>query len=267
MGQHMIYRANPRDGIAWVTGASSGIGRALALELVARGYRVAATARRADALARLVAEADGGIASFPADVTDRAAMANLPGAIETALGPIVLGVFNAGLYLPAERTHFSAELVAQTFGVNLQGVANGLDPLLALMHSRGRGQIAITSSLASYGGIAGSAAYGASKAAVTYLAEALHVVGTPRNLRVQVIHPGFVGTAMTSYDAKFDMPFLMTPEAAACRIADGFARGGFEIVFPRRLAWPFKAARLLPYALFLPLMRRATSRALPIDKT
>ena len=250
----MIYRADPRDGIAWVTGASSGIGRALALELVARGYRVAATARRVDELARLVAEAGGGIVSFPADV------------IEAALGPIVLGVFNAGLYLPAERTHFSAALVAQTFDVNLQGVANGLDPLLALMHARGRGQIAITSSLASYGGIAGSAAYGASKAAVTYLAEALHVVGTPRNVRVQVIHPGFVGTAMTSYDAKFDMPFLMTPEAAARRIADGLACGGFEIVFPRRLAWPFKAARLLPYALFLPLMRRASSRALLLDK-
>ena len=261
----MIYRADPKDGVAWVTGASAGIGRALALELVARGYRVAATARRAAALAELAAATDGAVTSFPADVTDRAAMAALPRAIEAALGPIVLGVLNAGLYLPAERAGFSAALVAETFDVNLQGVANGLDPLLVAMRAHGRGQIALTSSLAAYCGIAGSAAYGASKAAVTYLAEASHLVCAPDNIRIQVIHPGFVQTAMTASNAPFDMPFLMDADAAARRICDGLERGGFDIVFPRRLAWTFKAACLLPYAILLPVMRRVTRRALMLN--
>ncbi len=130
------------------------------------------------------------------------------------------------------------------------------------MRARGRGQIAITSSLASYGGILGSAAYGASKAAATYLAEAMHLAGVEHGIRVQVIHPGFVQTAMTGHAKSFDMPFLMTPDAAARRICTGLANGGFEIAFPRRLVWPFKIARLLPYSPFLLLMRHVTGRAL-----
>ncbi len=129
----MTYRAKPADGCAWITGASSGIGRAVALELVRRGYRVAVTARRAEALASLAASAEGRIFVFQGDVTDRAKMAALVAEIESALGPIALACLNAGTYFPAERDGFSPEVIAETFEINVGGVVNTLAPVLDAM--------------------------------------------------------------------------------------------------------------------------------------
>src|SRR3982074_260556 len=109
-----MYRAHPNDGIAWVTGASSGIGRAVALELAQRGFSVAATARRAAELEALASESRN-IFSFPGDTTDRAAMAAMVCGIEAAHGPIALAFLNAGVAFIAERDGFSASLVWRTF--------------------------------------------------------------------------------------------------------------------------------------------------------
>lgn len=255
-----MYRAYPRDGIAWVTGASSGIGREVALELGRRGFEVAATARRAAELQALAADSQN-IFAFPGDTTDRAAMAGIVGEIEAAHGPISLAFLNAGAYFIAERDRFSADLVQRTFEINVGGTVNCLDPILAAMERRGKGQIAINSSLAGYGGIEGSTAYGATKAALIYMAEALKLTYEPAGITIQVVIPGFVRSAMTAQNDFFEMPFLMDADRAARIICDGFARSGFEITFPRRLAYTFKAACLLPYALFFPLMRRAGRRA------
>jgi len=255
-----MYRASPTDGVAWVTGASSGIGRAVAVELARRGYIVAATARRAAELDALAATSPR-IFSFPADITDRARIAAAARDIEKAHGPIALAFLNAAVYLPAERDGFETDLIWRTFEVNVGGTVNCLGPALAAMAARGRGQIAITSSLAGYGGIPGSLAYGATKAALIYMAEALKLTYAEAGLSIQIVNPGFVRTAMTEHVTDFDMPFLMDAEAAAKRICDGFERSGFEIAFPRRLAYVFKAACLLPYGLFFPLMARAARRA------
>jgi len=260
-GIAMRYRAAPKDGLVWITGASSGIGRAVALELARRGYCVAVTARRIEALNALAKTSDH-IHAFPGDVTSREKMAGIVAKIEFMLGPVALAFLNAGLYLPAERHGFSPEIVQQTFDVNIGGTVNCLAPVVEAMRKRRKGQIVLTSSLAGYGGIPGSLAYGASKAALISMAEALRLTVDDDGINVQVVNPGFVTTEMTAYNKTFDMPFLMSAEAAAKRICDGFERGGFEITFPRRLAWTFKAARLLPYPLFLPLMKRATRRAL-----
>jgi short-subunit dehydrogenase len=254
-----MYRAHPKDGIAWVTGASAGIGRAVALELARRGFRVAVTARRAQALAELAAECPS-LVSFPGDIRERAAIATLITAIETQLGPIVLAILNAGVYFNSERERFTAEAAWRTFEANVGGTINCLDPLLAGMKQRNRGQIAITSSLAGYRGIPGSTAYGATKAALIYMAEALSLSCARAGLTIQLINPGFVRTAMTDQN-DFDMPFIMEPQQAAIIICDGFAKGGFEIAFPRRLAWACKLARILPYRIAFPLMRHATKRA------
>ncbi len=251
-----MYRASAKDGTAWVTGASAGIGRAVAIELAKRGYRVAATARRADELGRLAGELPG-IVSYPGDVTDRAEMARIVARIEAEHGPIALAFLNAGVYFPAERKGFAAEVVWRTLEINVGGVINGLEPLIAAMKPRGRGQIAINSSLAGYSGIPGSAGYGASKAAVTYLAEALKLTYDRAGLGFQVVTPGFVRTEMTAH-ADFPMPFLMEAEQAATIICDGFERAGFEITFPRRLAYAVKLASILPYPLCFFLMRRIT---------
>ncbi len=259
----MTYRASPRDGVAWVTGASSGIGRAVALELARRGWTVAATARRLDALealARDPAAAPGRIVAHPGDVTDEAGLAGIIDGIERIHGPVALAFLNAGTGSGAGgRGLPDGDALRRAFAVNLFGVANGLLPLLARMGARGRGQIAVNASVAGYRGLPGAAAYGASKAAAIHLCEALAFDARRAGVTLQVVNPGFVETPMTARN-RFPMPFLTTPDAAARRICDGFARDGFEIAFPRRLALVLKVLRLLPYRAYHPLVARVTRR-------
>lgn len=256
----MSFRARPEDGVAFVTGASSGIGRAVALELAQRGFTVAVNARRAAELDALAAQSPR-IFSFPGDVTDRQKVAAMIAGVEAAHGPVSLAFLNAGVYFPSEREKFDVDLAWRTFEVNVGGAINCLGPLLAAMVLRARGQIALTASVAGYGGIPGSMAYGASKAALIYIAEVLKMTHEAAGLTIQVVNPGFVETPMTAPNADYDMPFIMSAERAARIICDGFTKGGFEITFPRRLAYAFKAVRLLPHPLLFPLMRRATRRA------
>ena len=253
-----MYRARPADGVAWVTGASSGIGRALARRLARQGYRVVVTARRGEALAEL-ATADAGIIARAGDVTDRDAMRALVAEIEQAEGPVALAVLNAGTYDPEERRRFDAEAAWRTIEVNLGGAIRCAAPVLEAMAARGRGQIAFTASLAGYGGVPGSLAYGASKAALINLAEGLRLTYRRRGITVQVVNPGFVETAMTARN-DYAMPWMSDPSTAARRVQSGLCSGGFEVCFPRRLAWTMKAVNALPYRLWLPLMERATRR-------
>ena len=171
----MTFRARPQDGVAFVTGASSGIGRAVALRLAERGFTVAASARRAGELDALD---DAKSAHFQLSGRCRRSRQNgrdRRGASRRSSGPIALAFLNAGVYFPSERDGFDAGIAWRTFEVNVGGAINCLGPLLARDEGRGRGQIAITSSLAGYGGIPGSMAYGASKAALIYMAEVLRM--------------------------------------------------------------------------------------------
>ena len=253
------FRAAPADGVAWVTGASTGIGEAIALRLAGQGWRVAVTARRADALAALAAKGGGRIVAYPGDVIDGGRMAAIVAAIERDEGPLALAVLNAGFYDPRERDGFDAVVALRTIEANLGGLTRCLDPLLRAMVPRSRGQIAVVASLAGYGGVPGSLAYGASKAAMITVAEALRLTYASAGLTIQVVNPGFVRTAMTAAN-DYPMPFMMSAEAAAERILVGLRRGGFEVSFPRRLAWTMKAVNLLPYAPWLRIMDRATRR-------
>lgn len=248
--------ARPADGVAWVTGASAGIGRAVVLELADRGWTVHATARGAGALAALAAERPGRIVVQRGDVTDAAGMAAIVASIE-ATRPIGLAILNAGVYLPMRAQDFDAGRVAQSLAVNVQGVANGLDPLLKAMIARRRGHVALTASVAGYRGLPRAAAYSATKAALIAMAESLAFDLIDLGVRISVINPGFVATDATAVN-DFDMPFLMQPDEAARRLVDGLGRPGFEIAFPRRFALLLRALGALPNRAYFAVMRAAT---------
>ena len=250
------YRAAPGDGSAWVTGASAGLGRGVALELARRGFTVFATARRADILEKLAAESaglPGRIHAAPGDVTDRGWLEALYAQIE-AQGPVALAVLNAGGGWRDKAGDFGGEAFQRTFAVNVQGVANSANPALNAMRARGRGQIAVVGSLIGYGGVPNAYAYGPSKAAVISMAVGLKFLAEPHGVSVQVINPGYVKTDLTANN-RYPMPFLMECDEACRRICDGLARGGFEVRFPRRLAYLVRLMQSLPYPTFYALFR------------
>ncbi|MEM6742269.1 MAG: SDR family NAD(P)-dependent oxidoreductase [Pseudomonadota bacterium] len=246
----------PADGAAWVTGASGGIGRALTLALVDRGWTVHATARSAEKLEALAAERPGKIIPRPADVLDREAMARIVDQI-AADGPLALVVLNAGIYIPMRAREFDAEKAARTFDVNLTGVANGLDPALKHMIGRQAGHVAVTASVAGYRGLPAASAYSATKAGIIAMCEALALDLMDEGVRISVVNPGFVETEATSVN-DFEMPFLMQTEEAARRIVEGLEKPGFEIAFPRRFAWFLRLIGLLPNQWYFRVWRRMT---------
>ena len=255
-----LYRADPRDGIAWVTGASSGIGRSLSLALAREGYVVAATARTEENLATLQEEAaglPGRIVPFPGDVTDEALMALLVERIEDELGEIVLSVFSAGSYLPSKGQRLDASSFRNSFEINVLGVVNGLVPAVERMRGRGRGQVAIVASVTAYFGWPAGAAYGGTKAAPNNIAEGLKYDFDKLNIRIQVINPGFVDTPLTNKN-NFDMPAVVPVDRAAGRIVSALKSGGFEITFPRRFTWLLKLLSILPQPLRFWFINHAT---------
>ncbi|WP_157019262.1 SDR family NAD(P)-dependent oxidoreductase [Mesorhizobium xinjiangense] len=255
-----LYRARPGDGPAWVTGASSGVGRAVALDLARRGYVVAASARSADMLAELVSEAEGlsgRIVSMPCDVTDEAAAAATLARIESELGPVSLAFLNAGRFLPARGERLDIENFRLTYELNLFGVINCLAPIAARMKARQRGHIVIMGSASAYGGVPLASAYGSTKAALNNIAESLKFDFDRLNIRIQIINPAFIDTPLTE-PGRSRLPALMPAGQAARRIVDGIEKGGFEVTMPRRLIWPLKLVNLLPYRLYFYLIGRAT---------
>lgn len=244
--------------LVWITGASSGIGRALALEMAAAGWRVAASARGADALAELAGSA-AGIHAYPLDVVDAAACRDAVARIEAELGPIHQAVLNAGTHRPMSVADFDADAFAALVEVNLFGTVRAMAPVMERMVGRGAGRIAVVASVAGYSGLPTAAAYGAGKAALINMAEALRPELAAEGVVLQLVSPGFVKTPLTDRNT-FPMPFLMPVEAAARRLRRGMEGDAFEIVFPRRLAWILKLMRILPYRLYFPLVRMTTGK-------
>jgi short-subunit dehydrogenase len=239
--------------LAWITGASTGIGRGLALKLAERGVRCAVSARSVDKLDALAAKSEL-ISPFPADVTDRVAVAKAVAAIESAHGPIDLAILNAGTWDPMRAFDYDAERAERSMQVNYMGVVNGIDAALPRMIERDRGRIAIVASVAGYRGLPQGAAYGPTKAALINLAESLATDLDGTGVKITVINPGFIDTPMTK-DNEFPMPFIVTADEAVDQILKGLDKGKFEIAFPRTFAALLKAARRAPYPVFFWLVR------------
>lgn len=253
------YIPRPGHGAAWLTGASAGIGKAVAARLVEDGWTVYVTARSEDRLremaAGVVAGSSGSIIPAPGDVTDPEAMKAIVARIEAEHG-LALAILNAGVYIPMTARDFTVEDARKHFDVNLQGVVNGLVPAMQAMLAKNRGCLALVASVAGYRGLPKAGAYGATKAALINMAEALAYNLYPEGVRISLICPGFVETEATSVN-DFEMPFLMQADEAANRIVDGLRTTKFEIAFPRRFAFLLKSFRLLPAKWYIALGRKA----------
>ncbi len=193
------------------------------------------------------------------DVTDRAAMEALVAYVEAHHGPLALAFLNVGTFFPDSDADFGGDGFRKTFATNVEGTINLIGPLVRAMKTRGRGQIAVNGSVAGYGGLPRAIAYSASKAALIAMCEALKFDLDKLGINLQLVSPGFVKTPLTDQN-DFPMPFLISVEEAGARIIDGFERGGFEIAFPRRMAWLLKAINMLPYSAYFWLVSKTTGR-------
>jgi len=241
-----------KEKVVLITGASSGIGRALALELGRRGARLGLTARRGEELLRLsdeVERAGGEALAVPADVRDAEAMNEVVGRVLARWGRVDVLVANAGMSSTTAATRLNAGEVGDVITINVLGVVNSVAAVLPSMLERGAGHLVAISSLASYRGMPKSGAYSASKAAVSTFFESLRVDLRRSNIDVTTIHPGFIRTPMTA-GRKKKLPFLLEPEDAACRIVRAIERRARTYAFPWQLAAFVRVIRHLPGAVY-----------------
>ncbi|MDP3583942.1 MAG: SDR family NAD(P)-dependent oxidoreductase [Thiobacillus sp.] len=238
----------------WLIGASSGIGEATARLLMQRGARVALSGRHRDVLVAL-ANAHAHVAV--ADVTDRASLQAAFDDICTAFGGIDVAIVNAGTHQPVRAWELDAVAAEKLVQVNLLGAINATALLAPYFAHSGSGRIALTASVAGYGGLPTGLVYGATKAALINFAETLYLDLAPKGVAVHLINPGFVKTPLTDLN-DFTMPALIGPDEAAREIVAGIEAGRFEIHFPRRFTRLLKLLSLLPYRVYFPLVHRIT---------
>jgi len=238
----------------WIVGASSGIGGATAARLIARGARVAVSARSGKALEERFAD---GALVVPADVTDAESLRAAAQRIAAAWGGIDLTLDFAGTY--REMRPWTMELAdaRAILELNLGGAFNLLDAVRPYLR-RGSG-FGVVASVAGYGGLPNSLAYGASKAGLINLAQSLWLDYHPHGVAVYLVNPGFVETPLTAKNS-FPMPFIIPAEKAAAAIVKGLERGAFEIDFPRRFSRLLKALNLLPDFLYFWCVRKFTGQ-------
>jgi short-subunit dehydrogenase len=239
----------------WVVGASSGIGAEITRTLLARGARLAVSARRVDALQAVVGTAPAEI--LPLDITDAAAVSQACETLRERWGGIDLVLWVAGTHAAMRAQDFELASALKLVETNLHAVFNGLAAVLPMLLSQRSGGIAIVSSVAGYSGLPKALVYGPTKAALINLAESLYMDLSPAGIDVYLVNPGFVKTPLTA-ENDFTMPALISAPAAAEATLAGIEAGRFEIHYPRRFTGMLKFARLLPYRLYFAAVRRMT---------
>ena len=242
----------------WVVGASTGIGAAIAEELISRGARVALSARKREPLDAMAAKASAGnVMVLPLDVTVVDTVIAAHASATRAWGGFDLVLIVAGNYTPMRAFDLDTEKAKALFDVNVNGVYNVLAPVVPAFIAAGAGHIAIFSSVAGFRGLPQALVYGPSKAALINLAEGLYLDLAPKGIGVHVINPGFVKTPLTDQN-EFKMPALISAEEAAISTLRGLERGEFETHFPKRFTRWFKLLRCAPYRWYFYLIHKVT---------
>lgn len=240
----------------WITGAGKGIGAALAEAFSEQGCTVFISSRSEDDLIEVKQRCEpfsGKVIPAPLDITDREQIKALMKHWDREQGIPELVILNAGTHDPFPAQELSASRCERLLNINLQGTINCLEPVLQRFLEQNQGQIAVMASVAGYRGLPTAAAYGASKAALNNMCEALYLDLKGSGVKLQVINPGFVRTPLTDKN-DFPMPALLEPEDAAGRIIKGLQSSNFEITFPKRFVYVLKLLRLLPLNAYLGLM-------------
>lgn len=242
--------------VVWLVGASSGIGRATAALLHARGAKVVVSARSGDAIEAFARQHAGSVA-VEVDVTDAGSVRHAAGRVVETCGRIDLVVYCAGHYKPMRATDFDLADALRHQQVNYVGALHLLDAVLPLLLAQRRGHLSLISSVAGYRGLPNSLAYGPTKAALINLAQTLYLDLQPHGIGVSVVNPGFVDTTLTAQN-RFSMPALISPDEAARHMVAGWEAGRFEIHFPKRFTLLMKTLSHLGDGLYFRAVRRVT---------
>ena len=238
----------------WLLGASSGIGAALGQLLLARGARVACSARNHERLANVAGDAPGALL-LTCDAADETSVRAAWDALLAAWGGVDVAIYLAGDYLPMRAWQLDTVKARHMIDVNFTGAVSFAACVVPQLLKQEAGQIAFVASVAGYRGLPRSLIYGPTKAALINFAESLYLDLAPKGIGVRVINPGFVATPLTAQN-DFSMPALLTPEAAALATVTGFAGTAFEIDYPKRFTRVMKLLAHLPYRLYFPLVRK-----------
>lgn len=248
--------------VAWLVGASTGIGQAVAQALHRRGARVVVSARSTRSLEDFVA-AHPGAEALPLDVTDRQAVQAAADTLRARHGRIDFVCFGAAVYQPMRADRFDLDLALRHQRVNVDGALHLTAAVLPALRAQAQAgtpaHLSLVASVAGYRALPLALAYGPTKAALIHLAQSLHLDLARGGVGVSVVNPGFVRTPLTAGN-DFRMPALLEPEQAAEAMLRGWARGRFEIHFPRRFTLLLKALRWLPTGAYERLVHRATGR-------
>jgi len=243
----------------WITGASSGIGKALAIKFSTEGWHVAASARRENLLQDLN-KTNSNIHSFPLDVIDEPRTKKVFQDILVKFQSIDICVFCTGIHDPDAEKKLSTEKIREIMETNFFGSLNCIMAVNSYFRERKNGHISLVSSVAAYRGLPAASGYCASKSALTSLAESLYFDFKRYGVRVSVISPGFVKTPMTEKN-KFPMPMIKSPEFAAEKIFNGLTKKNtFEIHFPIAFTIMMKLLKIMPNWLYFFIVGRGVKK-------
>ena len=242
----------------WITGASSGIGKALAEKFASEGWKVAISARRKEILDNMAKNEN--IFSYPLDVTNQIQISDVFSKIINDFGNLDLCVFSSGTYDPKLEQEINIKQNKFVMETNFFGVLYCVKSVERYFKDKKNGHISIVSSIAAYRGLPNSSGYGPSKAALTNLTESLYFDFKKYNVRISLVSPGFIKTPLTDKN-EFPMPFIKSPEFAAEKMFKGLTKTkAFEIHFPKALTLLLKFLRILPYKIYLFLVDKGVKR-------
>jgi NAD(P)-dependent dehydrogenase (short-subunit alcohol dehydrogenase family) len=248
-----------KEKVVLITGASSGIGRGLAVELARRGAKLGLVARRKEVLEEIVEEFSARskgngdyspeVVALAGNVQDEQSMRDVADRVRAQFGRIDVLIANAGIGGNNDAGEFDSSSFANVINTNVIGAANSVAAIIPEMVKRGSGQLVVISSLAAYRGLPKSAAYCASKAAVSAMFESLRLDLKPCGIDVTIIHPGFIKTPLTA-DRQAKLPWLQELEPAVKKMVRAIEKRKKSYAFPWQLATIVRSGMIMPNAMY-----------------